>query len=169
MSAFIKAARFVGDLDDDFYKDERHRDIWNEASAVGFQLFQWAALAAAAVLPWVAGQTGARMAIGILVVWFLVAVTTIAYARLRDVDMYATTSMWQPRVVAAMVLYLIGVFGIFTALQRDEPFDNDPATWAGRLVGASVVLVAAVAVARWNRRREARRLAEEEARDAREP
>lgn len=165
MSAFVKAARFVGDLDDDFYRDERHRDIWNEASAVGFQVFQWASLAAAAVLPWAAGRTGAWIALGILVVWFIAAITTIAYARARDVDIYTTVSAWQPRAVVAGILYLIGVAGIVLSLQRDEPFDNDPATWAGRVVGAGVALVLAVLAARWNRRREARRRAEEEALD----
>ncbi len=51
MAVFMKAARTIGDLDDEFYHDERQRDVWNEASAVGFQLAQWAALAGAAFCP----------------------------------------------------------------------------------------------------------------------
>src|SRR5437868_6635333 len=41
MSAFERAMRAAGDLDDEFYLDERQRDVWNEAAAVGFQLFMW--------------------------------------------------------------------------------------------------------------------------------
>lgn len=61
MSAFITAMRVVGDLDDEFYRDENQRDVWNEASAVGYQLFLWVGLVAAAILPWAAGTVGAWM------------------------------------------------------------------------------------------------------------
>ena len=61
MSAFVKAARFVGDLDDEFYADELQRDIWNEASAVGFQALLWIGLITGAILPFAAGVTGAGL------------------------------------------------------------------------------------------------------------
>lgn len=51
MSTMMKAMRFVGDLDDDFYKDERQRDVWNEASAVGLQSVFWAIFVSSAILP----------------------------------------------------------------------------------------------------------------------
>ncbi len=50
MSTMMKAMRFVGDLDDDFYKDERQRDVWNEASAVGLQSVFWAIFVSSAIL-----------------------------------------------------------------------------------------------------------------------
>lgn len=58
MSTMMKAMRFVGDLDDDFYKDERQRDVWNEASAVGLQSVFWAVFVSSAILPWVVSRTG---------------------------------------------------------------------------------------------------------------
>lgn len=35
-SWFVRAAAVVGDLDSPFSAEERDRDVWNEASAVGF-------------------------------------------------------------------------------------------------------------------------------------
>lgn len=170
MTVFLKVARFVGDLDDDFYRDERQRDVWNEASAVGFQVFSWSALLGAAILPWVAGRPGAWTALGVLVVWFLASMTTLIHARLRDVDVYETTTLWRPRGLAAVALYLVGVAGIFFHLRfGGESFADDPATWAGRITGAAVALVLFGGGLAWNRRRTRRRRADEDARDAVEP
>ncbi|MFD3812423.1 DUF2029 domain-containing protein [Rhodococcus sp. NPDC058639] len=164
MTAFLKAARVVADLDDDFYQDERQREVWNEASAVGFQSFQWTALVAGAVLPWIAGRGGAMVAIGILAAWFVLAMVTIAYARARDVDVYATMKTLRPRSIFAVTLYLAGVAGIYIELA--DPFRYDGATWAGMVVGALVGGGAAATVLMWVRRRDRRREAEEAARDA---
>ena len=163
MTAFLKAARVVADLDDGFYQDERQRDVWNEASAVGFQLFQWIALAAGAVLPWFAGRVGAHVAIGVLATWFVLSMVTIAYARARDVDVYATVKAWRPRYIFAVLLYLAGVAGIYIELAN--PFRYDGATWAGMAVGAFVGGGAAATVLVWVRRRDRRREAEEAVRD----
>jgi uncharacterized 2Fe-2S/4Fe-4S cluster protein (DUF4445 family) len=163
MTAFLKAARVVADLDDDFYHDERQRDVWNEASAVGFQLFQWCALAVGAILPWVAGRAGAHIAIGVLATWFVLSMVTIAYARAQDVDVYATAKTLRPRTVFAVVLYLAGVAGIYVELAN--PVGYDSATWAGMAVGAFVGAGAVAAVLVWVRRRDRRREAEEAARD----
>ncbi|KSZ57593.1 hypothetical protein Z045_16615 [Rhodococcus pyridinivorans KG-16] len=167
MTVFVKTARFIGDLDDEFYRDERQRDVWNEASAVGFQLSLWIALVAAALLPWLAGRLGAWTALGILVAWFVVSIVTQLYARQRDVDLYATAKLWRPRSTAAAGLYLVGVAGIFLQLRYEShPFENDAATWAGRVVGAAVAIVLAGLALAWSRRRTQRRLDAEEALDA---
>lgn len=151
---FIKAARVVGDLDDEFYHDERRRDVWNEASAVGFQLNQWCAIGGVAVLPWVAGRVGAYVALGLFAVCFLTAVVTIAYARARDVDVYAATGTLRLRGVLAVVLCLVGAVGIYTRL--GAPLGQDPGTWIGGIVGAICgVGIAIVAHARYRRRRAA--------------
>ncbi|MGU3583810.1 DUF2029 domain-containing protein [Rhodococcus sp. C26F] len=177
MTVFVKTARFIGDLDDEFYRDERQRDVWNEASAVGFQLSLWIALVAAALLPWLADRPGAWTALGILVAWFVVSIVTQLYARQRDVDLYATAKLWRPRNAAAAALYLVGVAGIFIRLRyenhpfenhpfENHPFENDAATWAGRVAGAAVVIVLAGLVLAWSRRRTQRRLDADEALDA---
>lgn len=54
-SWFVRAAAAVGDLGNLFYREERRRDVWNEASAVGFQLMLWLGLAAAAAMIWIGG------------------------------------------------------------------------------------------------------------------
>lgn len=96
MSTMMKALRFVGDLDDDFYKDERQRDVWNEASAVGFQLAYWIALIAAAILPWVAGRTGAWISFGLIIGWFVCSMVVLRYAQAHDVDVYASMRVRAP-------------------------------------------------------------------------
>ncbi|HET8993342.1 MAG TPA: DUF2029 domain-containing protein [Rhodococcus sp. (in: high G+C Gram-positive bacteria)] len=163
MAVFMKAARTIGDLDDEFYHDERQRDVWNEASAVGFQLAQWAALAGAALLPWVAGRVGAQISIGILAVWFVISMMTIAYARAAHVDLFSTTKTWRPRTILAGVVYLAGIAGIYA--QLSTPLDQDAATWAGLIVGGLVGGGIAVAAVWWHRRRELRRQEQEDVRD----
>ncbi|MGN5240548.1 MULTISPECIES: DUF2029 domain-containing protein [unclassified Rhodococcus (in: high G+C Gram-positive bacteria)] len=163
MAVLMKAARTVGDLDDEFYHDERQRDVWNEASAVGFQLAQWAALVGGALLPWLAGRIGAQIAIGVLAVWFVISMAVIMYARACDVDIYATAKTWRPRTIMAALVYLAGIAGIYARLST--PLDQDPATWAGLIVGGLVGGGAAVAVIVWHRRRERRRQEDEDARD----
>jgi len=164
MTAFVKAARVIGDLDDDFYRDERQRDVWNEASAVGFQLAQWIALVATAVLPWVAGRVGAWTALGIILAWFVVSIVTAAYARSQDVDVYASAKTWRPRAIFAAALYIAGAVGIYARLSA--PLDQDPETWLGMIVGGICGAAAVFAIIAWRKRRDARRIAEEEARDA---
>ena len=87
MKVLMKAARVVGDLDDEFYADERQRDVWNEAAAIGFQLWLWSALVAAAILPWVAGTVGAWTAVGLLVAATVISLITQWYSRAHDVDL----------------------------------------------------------------------------------
>lgn len=164
MTAFIKAARAIGDLDDDFYRDERQRDVWNEASAVGFQMVQWIALLAAAVLPWAAGRVGAWIALGIILAWMAVSIATTSYARSQDVDVYASAKKWRPRAILAAALYIAGVVGIYARLST--PLDQTPETWFGMIVGGICGVAVVFALATWRRRRDARRVAEEEARDA---
>lgn len=111
MSTFTKTMRFVGDLNDEFYDDERQRDVWNEASAVGFQLFIWASLLAGAVLPWVAGRTGSWIAIGVIIVYLSISFAVLAYSRSRGLDMHTSQKLARPRVALLLGLYLVGGAG----------------------------------------------------------
>lgn len=52
---FMRVASAIGDLGSPFYDEERQRDVWNEASAVGFQAMLWSSLVAANVMIWVGG------------------------------------------------------------------------------------------------------------------
>jgi hypothetical protein len=134
MSTFTNAMRFVGDLDDDFYHDERQRDVWNEASAIGFQLFQWASLIGAAVLPWAAGSTGARVALGILLTLTVINCLTIAYSAARSVNLYTASKLNRVRGLVVAVLLAFGYFSALVTLQP-ETF-SEASSWAGGVVGA---------------------------------
>lgn len=134
MSTFTKAMRFVGDLDDEFYDDERQRDVWNEASAIGFQLFSWATVIAAAVLPWVAGVAGAWTAMGILIVSTLISFVTLAYSAARGVNLYTASKLGRIRGVVVGVLIAAGYISVLVKLQPE--LYAEVSTWAGGVVGA---------------------------------
>lgn len=153
MSTIMKALRFVGDLDDDFYKDERQRDVWNEASTVGFQSASWITVIAAAILPWVAGRTGAWISFGLIIGWFICSMVVLRYAQAHDVDVYASMKGLDPRVLVAGSVYLIAVIGVCAQLMT-RPGEGI-ATWAGRGVGALVGLTAAVLAVKRHQKRAA--------------
>lgn len=85
-SAVERIAEVVGDLDSPFYDEERDRDVWNEASAVGFQAMLWGLPAVAAVLLWVRPLDAAIPVAALLIPWSAAAVLTLAYARRHAVD-----------------------------------------------------------------------------------
>ena len=160
MSTMMKAMRFVGDLDDDFYKDERQRDVWNEASAVGFQFAYWITLIAAALLPWVAGRTGAWISLGLVIGWFVCSMVVLRYAQAHDVDVYASMKGLQPRSLVAGSVYLIALIGVVAQLVT-QPGDGI-ATWAGAEVGALLGATAAALGVKLHQQRAKRREAAEE-------
>ncbi len=41
---FVRAATVIGDLSNPFYREERQRDVWNEAAAVALQVILWLSL-----------------------------------------------------------------------------------------------------------------------------
>lgn len=136
MDAFTRTMRFVGDLDDEFYDDERQRDVWNEASAVGFQLFYWAALVSAAVLPWVAGEVGAVLACGVFAVSAVIGCATLLYSGVRGVNLYTASRMFRLRGVVAAAMILIGFVGVEHRLNPD--LFAESSSWAGAITGGVV-------------------------------
>ena len=54
---FVRLAHVVGNFGNPFYAEERQRDVWNEASAFGFQLVLWCALVVSTGAVWVVGAT----------------------------------------------------------------------------------------------------------------
>lgn len=166
-SPLHRMMRFVGDLDDEFYDDEYQRDVWNEACAVGMQAYQWCVLIAAAILPWVAGRVGAWIALGLLGVWLVASTFVQLYARSRGVDPQVLVGYTKPRVMVAMVVYLVGAFGVIAQLLWGlQAFHDDPSVVLGAVVGAVIGGGAALLAVMRKRRRVRRREAEEEAREA---
>ncbi|KQU61057.1 hypothetical protein ASG84_00465 [Rhodococcus sp. Leaf278] len=159
MSAFIKTMRIIGDLDDEFYDDERQRDVWNEASAIGFQLFLWAALIGGAILPWAANTTGAWIALGILVVFTLISCATIGYSAVRGVNIYTAAKAGRLRGIIVGVIAAAGYVGVLVRLQPDVY--SQVSSWAGAVVGAVIGGGVVALIIRQMRKRDARFEAEE--------
>jgi hypothetical protein len=78
---FVAAAGVVGDLGHPRYDEERQRDVWNEASAIGLQLLLWLSLAAATAMVWLGGATALPYAVTVLSVLGAAAGVTTLYAR----------------------------------------------------------------------------------------
>ncbi|OZC97342.1 hypothetical protein CH275_24640 [Rhodococcus sp. 06-235-1A] len=153
MSAFVRAARFVGDLDDEFYADELQRDIWNEASAVGFQSLLWIGLITGAVLPFAAGVTGAWVAIGVIVALLVVAYVVVGYARARGIDMYTVQELRRPRLAVGAVLYFLGFGGAGIRLLVHYGGGSFGSVLFGAAIGVPLGLAAGVIGIRNRRRR----------------
>lgn len=85
--AFMKIATTVGDLNSSFYDEERQRDVWNEASAVGFQLMLWLGLIAANLMVWIGGATGLPYALGVFAIVAAASLVAIVYAERLGVSL----------------------------------------------------------------------------------
>lgn len=152
MSAFVRAARFVGDLDDEFYADELQRDAWNEASAVGLQSLLWIGLISAAILPYAAGVTGAWVALGILLALIVASTVVQGYARSRGVEVYSAQEFRRPRLAIAVILYLVGSLGAIVRL-FDTFGDGSLATWVGLATGAAAGACVSIVIFKLRQRR----------------
>lgn len=78
---FVRVAGVVGDFGNPFYGEERQRDVWNEASALGLQVIVWGGLLASTVLVWVVGSAAVPYALGFLALAAFAAVVASVYAR----------------------------------------------------------------------------------------
>ena len=153
MSAFVRAARFVGDLDDEFYADELQRDIWNEASAVGFQSLLWIGLISGAILPYAAGVAGAWVALGLFFTLITVSLVVLGYAKVRGVDMYASQKLVRARIAFAGLLFFLSGAGAALRLLAHYGDGNLQSLWTGAAIGAPIGLAAGVVGIRNRRRR----------------
>ena len=115
-TVFIRAMHAIGDFESPFYDEERDRDVWNEASAAGFQLMLWSCLLAALALPWLTGITGTWIAMGILVVVGAISWCTMLYASALHVDPLARTRLGA-RAMSAFVLFIAALISIAIQLR----------------------------------------------------
>ena len=109
---FVTAAGVVGDLGHPFYDEERQRDVWNEASAVGLQLMLWLTLAAATAMVWLGGAAALPYAVAVVVVDGAAAGVTVGYARRLGVRVEDVGGVLRLRLVpygVLMVGLLVGV------------------------------------------------------------
>jgi hypothetical protein len=107
---FLRAAGAIGDLSSPFYREERQRDVWNEASAVGLQVTLLLALAAATGMVWLGGAAALPYAFTVLGVVGVASWMTLLYAAALGVTV-DDASLLRLRLVpylALMVLFLVG-------------------------------------------------------------
>lgn len=145
---FVRIAGQIGDLGSPFYDEEHQRDVWNEASAVGFQLLLWLLPVAAVVSVWVGGATAIPYALVMFLASGLTSWVVITFAQARGVEMASAEGITLLRWRLLAYLVLLGAFcaGVVRATP-DNSFGRG-ASW-GLLAGA-VVGIATVA---WSQHR----------------
>lgn len=112
---FMRFAATVGDLSNPFYAEERQRDVWNEASAVGFQVMLWLGMIAATVMIWLGRGSAVPYAVGVFVVLGIASSIALGYARRLSVDVDATLRLWRWTTVLYAVLMLLFFLGVARA------------------------------------------------------
>jgi len=108
---FVRTAAMVGDLSSPFYREERERDVWNEASAVGLQVDLLLGIAAATAMVWIGGATALPYAIAVLILAAAGSGVAMSYARRLGVRVTDSGSVMRLRLipyVALLTLFLLG-------------------------------------------------------------
>jgi hypothetical protein len=110
---FGRAARVVGDLDHPFYAEERQREVWNEASAVGMQTMLSGSVVLACAMTWLGGGELLPWAVALLGLvgaasWFMVA-----YANRQGVSGFENVRVARPRTFVFLALYVATIVGAF--------------------------------------------------------
>ena len=112
---FVKAAGMVGDLGNPFYREERQRDVWNEASAVGLQLVLWLGLGAVAAMVWLGGPPALPSAVAVLVVLGAASGVGVLYAHKLGVRVDDAGRVLRLRLVPYGVLLMLFLVGAMRA------------------------------------------------------
>jgi hypothetical protein len=150
---FVRAAAVIGDLSNPFYREERQRDVWNEASAVAFQVLIWLHLSAATAVVWIVGADALPYVYTLIAMIGVASWIAILYATSLGVRVDSPQRMARGRMVPALVLVVLLVVGMVRA-QADRT-DIDASTIAGMITGIAVVLVL-FAAGTWLARRRSR-------------
>lgn len=137
----LRAGGAVGDFGNPFYRDERQRDVWNEASAVGLQLVLWLGLAGAAAMVWLGGDTAWPYAVVLVAVLGVGSWVSMLYARALGV--HVTDAGRVLRLIPYLVLLMLFVVGCLRAAPADG-------SRAGFAVGVAVGGATAVLWLAWS-------------------
>ncbi len=136
----VRMAHVVGDFGNPFYAEERQRDVWNEASAFGFQLVLWCALVVSTGAVWVVGAPAVPYACVAMLLVGVISGLTIAYAQHLGVELTGRDRMLRWRLLPyALLVVALGV-GLLRA--QEEPLEAS--TLAGMATGAALGVLAAV-------------------------
>lgn len=134
---FVRAAGAVGDLGNPFYREERRRDVWNEASAAGFQLMLWLGLAAAAAMIWIGGPPALPYVVVVIGIVGVPSLVCIVYAERLGVRGTEGMRMARSRMVPVLVLVVVLAAGL---LVRGSDDGVSASTLWGAVAGAVLVL-----------------------------
>ncbi|WP_133116386.1 hypothetical protein [Amycolatopsis antarctica] len=145
---FVTAAAVAGDLDNPFYREERQRDVWNEAAAIGYQVILFLGLAAAAGMLWIGGEPSMPYAVTLLAVLGIASIISAVYAARLGVDVDESTRMLRLRMVPFLALLILVVAG----LVRVAPADGFGSGLAQGAVAGAALAVLWLAV-KWIRAR----------------
>lgn len=152
---FMRAASRVGDLGSPFYAEERQRDVWNEASAIGFQIMLWLLPVAAVVSVWVGGAPSIPYALVMFLTTGGASWVVIRYAQGRGLDLTAAEGVKAVRWRTLLYLALLVALG--AGIVRAVP-DNSaaPQSFGWGAVAGGLVAVATIAGSKLRARRAAR-------------
>ena len=145
---FTRATTVIGDLDSPFYAEERQRDVWNEASAVGFQALLWCMLGLAAAMVWIGGQELFGWALVLILLTGFSSFLVLLQANRAGITGWEGARVRRPRVLLAIALIAVGALGV---LVRSDA-EVSPSGIAGGVVGFVVALGGAAGAAWWLRR-----------------
>jgi hypothetical protein len=149
---FVRAAAAIGDLSSPFYREERQRDVWNEASAVALQVLIWLHLLTATVAVWVVGADAVPYVYALIAMVGVAGWVAILYSASLGVRVENSTGLSRRRLVPLVVLAVLLVVGLLRA-QAGHVTVGDWSTLAGMVTGAAVVLGLVAAMARFTRNR----------------
>ena len=152
-SRFIRWAAVVGDFGSPFFDEERQRDVWNEASAVGLQVVLWLGLGTAAAMVWLGGTPALPYALAVFVVLSAAPGVSLLYAHKLGVHAEDAGRVLRLRLVPYVVLLVLFFVGVVRAAPS-SPFGAG-FTW-GAAVGGMVAVLSLVVNGLRTRRREQR-------------
>jgi hypothetical protein len=149
---FETAAGWIGDLGHPFYDEERQRDVWNEASAVGLQLTLWLGLATATAMVWLGGAPALPYAATVMVVLGVAGGVTVLYASRHGVRLDDPRGILRLRLLPYAALLLAYFVGVMRVAPSDGFFGGFV---QGMVLGSALGLAWLVGSAVRARRREA--------------
>ncbi len=148
---FVRAATVIGDLSNPFYREERQRDVWNEASAVALQVILWLSLLAATAAVWVVGADALPYVNAMMAIVGIASWIAILYAWSLGVHVETSRIRW-PRMALLIVVVLLLLTGMAYASAVGSVID-DWSSIAGMVTGIVTVVILFEVTARWARRR----------------
>lgn len=149
---FVRAAAVIGDLSNPFYREERRRDVWNEASAVAFQVLIWLHLLGATAAVWIVGEDAVPYVYALVAMIGLASWIAMLYAWSLGVDVTDSARLSPRRMVPIAVLVVLLAAGLIRATSGAGAFD-DWSTVAGAVTGAAAALGVFAAGSWYTRRR----------------